>query len=625
MGSIQPNNEPEPESLANEEQRIKYGEIIELLVAAGYFRARISSLSPFDRVIGGMAWCLTNSAVDVDVDVVFIENSTIGQKITLSEKIIRALPRLKCPLPLEPHQIQGLNFKEIFPVMQWLVKKVLETREEMSDYIRNFSESQFSKTRSTPRDDEFLAHVQDASVFLGSVKDRYKPTRQFRSNHDRPHLRFARLSPTETSSMVDNTLLEYGQRWMGSGAADSSKKSKDKSEKDEKAAAEAAEERRRIEALIEQMSRVEGGAVSQDMLGSMLGLESESIKQYASEYAEVQAALAESQQKMGGAQAHNREVISLEKQIAMTEKRYAEVKESHEKLLAELNEYQGAVAKTIKYNNRIVKETAKLDELETPENAPILRQLRALLATTDSLEQNEKDFKLACKKQMEDLKAKILKMQAEGQDEDEDTERIRQIEAQYDEDSQKLQRIRKLLSKKKREIAGIERLVDEIPSRTELSQYQKRFLELYSQVASKLSETRQYYSLYNTLDSTKIYLSREVSLLNSIFDNFDKAKASKSNQERFIDSLETMLKGVRDLQVKVEGKRAEEKAMRDKSNEKYLQLVDKQRQYFKTIIDFQEECRRTDLLQMKMSEVVAAQAGTEPATPATPLGDSSFQ
>ena len=79
---------------------------------------------------------------------------------TLAEKITRSLQRLKCPYTLEAHQIQGLNFLSIFPVMQWLVKKVLETREEMSDYIRNFSESQFSKTRRTPRDDEFQATLK---------------------------------------------------------------------------------------------------------------------------------------------------------------------------------------------------------------------------------------------------------------------------------------------------------------------------------------------------------------------------------------------------------------------------------------------------------------------------------
>ena len=67
--------------LSQKKKQAKYLDIVELLVAAGYFRARISSLSPFDRVIGGLAWCLTNSAVVVDVDVVFVENSSVGQRM----------------------------------------------------------------------------------------------------------------------------------------------------------------------------------------------------------------------------------------------------------------------------------------------------------------------------------------------------------------------------------------------------------------------------------------------------------------------------------------------------------------------------------------------------------------
>ena len=34
----------------DEEQNKKFEEIIELLLAAGYFRARIKGLSPFDKV-----------------------------------------------------------------------------------------------------------------------------------------------------------------------------------------------------------------------------------------------------------------------------------------------------------------------------------------------------------------------------------------------------------------------------------------------------------------------------------------------------------------------------------------------------------------------------------------------
>lgn len=50
-------------------------------MAAGYFRARIKGLSSFDKVVGGMTWCIESCNVDVDVDLLFQENSTIGQKM----------------------------------------------------------------------------------------------------------------------------------------------------------------------------------------------------------------------------------------------------------------------------------------------------------------------------------------------------------------------------------------------------------------------------------------------------------------------------------------------------------------------------------------------------------------
>ena len=67
----------------------------------------------------------------------------------LTEKIVAVLPRMRCPHRLEPHQIQGLDFIHIFPVIQWLVKLAIATKEEMGDYIRAFSESQFSKEHKT--------------------------------------------------------------------------------------------------------------------------------------------------------------------------------------------------------------------------------------------------------------------------------------------------------------------------------------------------------------------------------------------------------------------------------------------------------------------------------------------
>ncbi len=43
----------------------------------------------------------------------------------LGERIEEALIRMKCPFKLQAHEIRGLNTGNIFPVVQWLVKKVI--------------------------------------------------------------------------------------------------------------------------------------------------------------------------------------------------------------------------------------------------------------------------------------------------------------------------------------------------------------------------------------------------------------------------------------------------------------------------------------------------------------------
>lgn len=77
-----------------------------------------------------MVWCISLCAHSVDVDLLYSENSTIGQKMfvfflkisfilsALTEQIVKVLPKLNCPARIEPHQIQGLDCIHIFPVLQ---------------------------------------------------------------------------------------------------------------------------------------------------------------------------------------------------------------------------------------------------------------------------------------------------------------------------------------------------------------------------------------------------------------------------------------------------------------------------------------------------------------------------
>lgn len=42
---------------------------------------------------------------------------------------------MACPHPLQAHQIQGLDYQAVLPVVQWLVKRVLATLEEFGDQV----------------------------------------------------------------------------------------------------------------------------------------------------------------------------------------------------------------------------------------------------------------------------------------------------------------------------------------------------------------------------------------------------------------------------------------------------------------------------------------------------------
>ncbi|MCO5582663.1 hypothetical protein L7F22_036561 [Adiantum nelumboides] len=55
--------------------------IIDLLVAAGYVRAQATSLPPFDKLTGGLAWCITACDVDVDIDLFYDDNATLEHKL----------------------------------------------------------------------------------------------------------------------------------------------------------------------------------------------------------------------------------------------------------------------------------------------------------------------------------------------------------------------------------------------------------------------------------------------------------------------------------------------------------------------------------------------------------------
>ncbi|XP_070832364.1 coiled-coil domain-containing protein 93 isoform X2 [Chaetodon trifascialis] len=604
------------ETREDEEQSVKLAEILELLLAAGYFRARIKGLSPFDKVVGGMTWCITTCNFDIDVDLLFQENSTIGQKIALTEKIVSVLPKMKCPHRLEPHQIQGLDFIHIFPVIQWLVKRAIETREEMGDYVRAYSISQFHKTHSLPEDEEFLQRKDKAVSAVLDVLEVYKPQRKYRRQRDAGEL-------LDEESRVHSTLLEYGRvsdfllRYGFSRQAKQDQVDERKAplaggsqatppgmaEVSEEDALQAAEEMR-IKTLMTSMAAMvnEEGKLTASAVGQIVGLQSEEIKQIASEYAEKQSELSseERSERYGPLQQHRRAVASLKKQIQQKTKQLEELQAKHTEVKTNCEEAKRKLTEATQRSEELDKELKSLEEAEEQADSSLLEKLRTLVTMNENLKQQEQEFRNHCREEMVRLQQNIEELKAASGENTEEVERNQLIDKQHSADREKLQKIRLLMARRNREIAIMQRKIDEVPSRAELTQYQKRFIELYSQVSATHKETKQFFTLYNTLDDKKVYLEKEVNLLNSIHDNFQQAMSSSAAKDQFLRQMEQIVEGIKQSRIKMEKKKQENKMRRDQLNDEYLELLDKQRLYFKTVKDFKEECRKNEMLLSKL-------------------------
>nr|XP_047135978.1 coiled-coil domain-containing protein 93-like isoform X1 [Hydra vulgaris] len=597
------------ETREDEEQGLKLNETIDLLLAAGYFRARIKGLSPFDKVVGGMTWCITLCDFDVDVDLLFQENSTIGQRIALTEKIVAVLPKMKCPHQIEPHQIQGLDFRHIFPVVQWLVKRAIETREELGDQIRLYSISQFSKKYSLPQDDIVEKNKDKSIKTFKELKNTYNPKRLYKKP--------SKFAEADEETQVYTTLLEYGRHYVLSRTVKSEKetnqlKKENLTEVDSLVKVDSSDdiekEEDRIKSLMGGMSQTDLQEIlTSRAVGSIVGLQSDEITQIVKEYAERKEAFKNetSDIKVSGLQAHKRDVAVVEKNIKNEKEKLEEVQKQLKILKEESIKSIENYEEKVQNRDKLKMEMEKLERFENDENSSVLSKLRSLVALNEKLKQQEREFKAQCKIELEELEGKIKELQSEINEENVDDERIQIINEQFDNETEKLKKYRLHLAKRNREIASLQWKIDDVPSRAELSQYQKRFIELYNQVASTHKETKQFYTFFNTLDDTKLYLEKEIGLLNSIHDNFKTAMLqSASSKDEFLTQLAKIMEGVQLNKEKVEKRRLLEKEKKDKLNDQCTKMVEKQRLYFNTVRDFQEECKKNEIISTKLAAAV---------------------
>lgn len=121
----------------------------------------------------------------------------------LTEKIVTVLPKMKCPYLIEPHQIQGLDFINIFPVIQWLVKKSVENRAEKAEKLKAFAIGQFHNHFSLKSDRDAKQRYTNAVNGVKDVLEFYSPRRIYKRKD---------AGPEDEKTRVRITLLEYGNK-----------------------------------------------------------------------------------------------------------------------------------------------------------------------------------------------------------------------------------------------------------------------------------------------------------------------------------------------------------------------------------------------------------------------------
>lgn len=198
-----------------------------------------------------------------------------------------------------------------------------------------------------------------------------------------------------------------------------------------------------------------------------------------------------------------------EEQLQETKRAYSSLLDDFERISSEIEEQQQEQEETATE----IRTLQQREEEERRSNHSILDTVQSLIQKNEQLKQEEQDFKESCRKEMAELN-KII--------EEPRTPALNAVELQRElaHELDQLQKLRLQVARQNRQLTTVQRQLDNIPDRTELAQYQKRFLELYNQVLAKHRETKQFFSLFNTLSQTKTCLDKELNLLNSIFDSY---------------------------------------------------------------------------------------------------------
>jgi len=364
-----------------------------------------------------------------------------------------------------------------------------------------------------------------------------------------------------------------------------------------------------IKALLNTMSSAPAPGAKSNLssnIGAILQTKTSEMTQVATEYEEKQAEINEEVNKREALiNSHDRAIRTLNAQITSVQ----EILSKSSVTMAEMRANYGSISEEIEgLDSKIGVANEKIAELEEAHKknmnitAAEAQQVEKLVGAYDVIMKEKDSFTKECKEKVKDFREKMSELTEKIETIEKD-KRTKIVQEQYQKDKTKLDKLRLQIAKKNYAISALQRQVDEIPTRIELLTYQKRFEELHQQTGAVHTETKQFYALFNNLSDTRTYLEKHLIRLNSINESFQKAIVNIENGFMFLQQFEQLVEGAKQSKVGIEKKRADVKANKDKLNDEYLRLVEEGRRYHSVVQEFQDECKKTEMLVAKCKEM----------------------
>ncbi|GMF14490.1 unnamed protein product [Phytophthora lilii] len=625
---------PDAFDLAEEygaEASAKLALVLQALEAAGFPKAHANAFSAFDRVLSGIAWllhCIVRredaQSGRVQWDILFQSHEKMKPRLGLAQEAVRCIKNLSfsCPVAVQPHQLLLQDFGDIETVRK-LVLWLIEERQEARHLDKIRRERAFLQVMS-PQEKAVIPLKKEVEFLL----DAYAPKRRWK------YVAAEGDQEESEDALIQRCLLEYGERVTV--AVDDEEPTVDTMDGDKDQVDFMAQ-------IASQAAAIASGGASKPRAGSMRGLRktrrsdpqaADFDRQYQKamkQAKEEQQALLNQRRQREAKLLQNVVLAPEEKQESISEGRVESMTQSPLQLVREqLKSHEVQVQQLIQEKKTLDAKTkasrakaAALDEAlsavnqelaeveaQTPEdeNAQAhLASLRQLVMKNEVLKREKNEFRAKCRLELEALKDRIkrLKLQVteDATNKDEEALRLNEIEQMHAQMAQKHKDMKLAAAKQTRALHLKMKQIDEIPTRIELVQYEKRFVELYDEVALTLDETRKYYCVYNTLKTTHEFLEKEISLINSINENFDVAMGSKTATQAFFMQIENIIQNVQSSVAKQQTARDDHQFSVETLDSKYQLLLEQERMYVNAIREFQKECEKNEKLVARLEEL----------------------